>query len=103
MIERLLPFTHRAKEIQERSIVKTISYRLLIIVIDFLFIYCFTKQIKVALAFLIVSNVYTTLAYYLHERFWDNIKWGKSIYKKTIVNTSDKKQLNQPTIIRKLA
>ena len=88
MIERLLPHTHRAKEIFQRSIMKTISYRLIIIVLDFFFIYLFTRQVKVAVGFMIVSNIYTTLAYYFHERFWDNIKWGKFIYKKNAVVTN---------------
>ena len=29
-----------------------------------------------------VSNLYTTLAYFFHERFWDGVTWGKFIYKK---------------------
>lgn len=82
MIERLLPETHHAEETFRRSIVKTISYRLVILVLDFASIYLFTGQIKVALGFMIVSNVYTTLAYFFHERIWDRVKWGKIIYKK---------------------
>ncbi len=84
MIERLLPHTHRAKEKYQRSLVKTISYRLIIIVLDFLFIYFFTKQINVTIKFLIVSNIYTSFAYYLHERYWNNVKWGRIIYKKNL-------------------
>ena len=26
---------------------------------------------------MIVSNIYTTIGYFLHERIWDRIKWGK--------------------------
>jgi len=37
----------------------------------------------VAFGFMIVSNIYTTLAYFFHERIWGKIKWGKIIYKKT--------------------
>jgi uncharacterized membrane protein len=82
MIEKLLPDTHHAEETFRRSMVKTISYRLVILILDFASIYLFTGQIKVALGFMIVSNVYTTLAYFFHERIWDRIKWGKIIYKK---------------------
>ncbi|MGN6569679.1 MAG: DUF2061 domain-containing protein [Flavipsychrobacter sp.] len=83
MIEKLLPGTHQATETMSRSIVKTLSYRLLILVLDFTSIYLFTHQIKVALGFMVVSNIYTTLGYFFHERIWDRIKWGKIIYKKT--------------------
>ena len=83
MIEKLLPETHHATETLRRSIFKTISYRVVILILDFVSIYLFTGQIKVAFGFMIVSNIYTTLGYFFHERIWDKIKWGKIIYKKT--------------------
>jgi adenylylsulfate kinase len=82
MIEKLHPGIHHAKETLRRSIVKTISYRVFILILDFTSIYLFTRQIKIALGFMIVSNIYTTLGYFFHERIWDKIKWGKIIYKK---------------------
>jgi len=48
MIEKLLPNTHHSEETLRRSIVKTISYRVAILVLDFTVIYLFTGQIKVA-------------------------------------------------------
>ena len=51
-----------------RSIVKAMSYRAVIICLDFLVIYLFTHKVDVALGFMIVSNIYTTVAYVLHER-----------------------------------
>jgi len=82
MIEKLLPETHHATETLSRSVVKTLSYRLLILVLDFTSIYIFTRQVKVALGFMVVSNIYTTIGYFFHERIWDRIKWGKIISKK---------------------
>jgi adenylylsulfate kinase len=35
MIEKLLPNTHHAEETLRRSIVKTISYRVAILILDF--------------------------------------------------------------------
>ncbi len=86
MIEKLLPNKHFTEETLGRSIVKTVSYRLVILVLDFISIYLFTGQIKVALGFMIVSNIYTTIGYFFHERIWDKIKWGKIIYKKVDEN-----------------
>ena len=68
-------------ETLRRTIVKTVSYRLIIIALDFTAIYLFTGQVKVALGFMIVSNIYTSVGYFIHERIWDKIKWGKSNYK----------------------
>ncbi len=82
MIEKLHPGIHHVEETLRRSIAKTISYRVAILILDFTSIYLFTGQIKVALGFMIVSNIYTTLGYFFHERIWDKIKWGKIIYKK---------------------
>jgi len=85
MIEKLLPEMHHATETLSRSVVKTISYRVLILILDFISIYLFTHQVKVAIGFMIVSNVYTTIGYFFHERIWDKIKWGKILYRKTNV------------------
>ena len=68
MIEKLLPTAHHAEETLRRSIVKTISYRVAILVLDFTVIYLFTGQIKVAVGFMIVSNIITTICYSFHER-----------------------------------
>jgi len=76
MIEKLLPIPSRTKESIRRSVVKTVSYRLIILILDFTSIYLFTGKVKVAVGFMIVSNVYTTLVYYFHERVWNKIKWG---------------------------
>jgi len=85
MIEKLLSKDHHSLETLKRSIVKTVSYRVVILILDFASIYLFTGQIKVALGFMIVSNIYTSVAYFFHERIWDKIKWGKAIYKKQVL------------------
>lgn len=61
---------------RKRSIVKALTYRVFIVCLDFLAIYLFTGKIEVALGFMIVSNVYTTVGYFLHERLWARIRWG---------------------------
>jgi uncharacterized membrane protein len=57
-------------------VVKAVTYRVVIMILDFVTIYLFTKTIKVALGFMIASNLYTTFAYFAHERLWTRIKWG---------------------------
>jgi uncharacterized membrane protein len=63
-------------ELVSRSVVKAITYRVVIMILDFVTIYLFTKTVKVALGFMIASNLYTTIGYFLHERLWARIKWG---------------------------
>ena len=60
----------------KRSLVKALSYRIVIVCLDFLAIYLFTHKVEVALGFMIVSNVYTTVGYFLHERIWARVRWG---------------------------
>jgi len=60
-----------------RSLAKAITYRLLIIVLDITVVYLLTGRLDVALGFMIISNIYTSVAYYFHERIWNKIGWGK--------------------------
>lgn len=59
-----------------RSVVKAVTYRVLIMCLDFITIYLFTGALHIALGFMIVSNLYTTIGYLAHERMWARIQWG---------------------------
>ena len=59
------------------SITKAVTYRLVIIMLDITAIFLFTGRLDVAVGFMIVSNVYTSIAYYFHERLWNKTNWGK--------------------------
>lgn len=60
----------------KRSLVKAFTYRIVIIILDFSVIYLLTHRVDVAVGFTIISNIYTTAAYFLHERIWNRIRWG---------------------------
>ncbi len=60
----------------QRSFAKAVTYRVLIMAMDFTTIYLFTGAVRVALGFMIASNIYTSVAYLLHERIWARIRWG---------------------------
>jgi|WetSurMetagenome_2_1015567.scaffolds.fasta_scaffold39648_2 uncharacterized membrane protein len=70
------PEPNHDREKWSRSLVKTLSYRVIILIMDFSVIYWLTGKTEVALGFTVTSNIYTILAYYLHERIWSRIKWG---------------------------
>ena len=59
-----------------RSVVKAVTYRVLIMCLDFVTIYAFTGAVRVAVGFMIASNIYTTVAYFFHERLWARTRWG---------------------------
>jgi uncharacterized membrane protein len=60
----------------KRSLVKALTYRVVIVVLDFSVIYILTGRVEVALGFMVISNIYTTAAYFVHERIWNRIRWG---------------------------
>ena len=62
---------------RKRSIVKAITYRLIILCLDFVVIYLLTGKLSTATGFMIISNIYTTVAYFVHERVWSGITWGR--------------------------
>jgi uncharacterized membrane protein len=61
---------------RKRSIVKALTYRVVIVCLDFGAIYLFTGKVEVALGFMVVSNLYTTVGYFIHERLWARSQWG---------------------------
>jgi len=65
------------KENMKRSIIKTLTYRVIILILDFTVIFLLTGRYDIALGFMLLSNFYTSIAYFLHERLWDRISWGK--------------------------
>ena len=52
---------------RKRSIVKAMTYRVFIVCLDFLVIYLLTGKVDVALGFMVVSNIYMTAGYFVHE------------------------------------
>ncbi len=67
------------REYLGRSIVKAVSYRIIIMVADFTAVYLFTRELDIAIGFVVISNLYTSVLYFLHERFWDRIAWGRGV------------------------
>lgn len=65
-------------EHSERSIVKTITYRILIVISTFIITFYLTGELKFSIELTAVANIVNTVLYYLHERVWNKIHWGKT-------------------------
>ena len=76
--------THHTDETVARSIVKTVTYRVFVLTLDFSTIYLFTRKLSVAVGFTVISNLYTTAGYLIHERIWDRITWGRRILSRIV-------------------
>lgn len=66
-----------APEKHSRSLAKAITYRILHITCDAIIAYFFTKNIFATAGIVALVNGYSTVLYYLHERIWVHITWGK--------------------------
>jgi adenylylsulfate kinase len=65
------------REYLTRSAAKAVSYRIIVVITDFAAVYLFTSRLEIALGFVLVSNIYTSVLYLIHERFWDRVAWGR--------------------------
>jgi uncharacterized membrane protein len=65
------------KETKRRSFVKATTFRVLVVVSDIVIVYVLTKRLDVTAAVTIFTNVASSVFYFLHERVWDGIDWGK--------------------------
>lgn len=62
---------------KKRSIAKIISWHIIATVLTFCISYFFTGQI-IASAKITFTGIFVGMAlFYIHERVWDRIKWGK--------------------------
>ncbi len=61
-----------------RSIAKTISYRVVISIELFFVTWYFTKSLNSALQLTGWTAIASTVIYYLHERAWAHIAWGRT-------------------------
>jgi uncharacterized membrane protein len=68
----------KANEKHQRSIIKSITYRILSITADAFVAYFFTKSAIATLGIVTLVNGYSTILYYFHERAWAYIPLGKT-------------------------
>lgn len=62
---------------QPRSISKSITWRVLITINNFMIPFLTTGSWKAAVTFLTIATIMNIVIYYTHERVWNRIQWGK--------------------------
>jgi len=60
-----------------RSVIKTISWRVWATLTTVVLVLLFTKKIDIALTVGIIEVFLKMIFYYLHERIWDRIDYGR--------------------------
>lgn len=61
----------------KRSVVKAITFRVLILFSDGIIIYAITHRYDITLGVIFFSNLSSTILYIIHERLWNTVHWGK--------------------------
>ena len=77
LLKPILNPSHQQGASAKRSVVKALTYGVLLGCLDFVVLYLLTRKTAVALGFIVVSNIYTTICYFIYERIWVRITWGK--------------------------
>jgi uncharacterized membrane protein len=65
------------KEARRRSLAKSITWRIICIVVSVVTAFILTSRLDVAAAIGTVYNAITMFLYYFHERAWNKITWAK--------------------------
>ena len=61
-----------------RSIAKTLSWRLTGTFCTFLISFIILGDITTSSTIAMIQLIFNTIMFYIHERIWNIIKWGKS-------------------------
>ena len=62
-----------------RSVAKAISFRIIASLITVILVLIFTGNLALAGAIGILDLILKLMIYYLHERVWDKIVWGRKV------------------------
>lgn len=73
-LERYITWNPRQGRV--RAIVKTVCYRIFMVVITILIAFLVTNSTGQALSIGLAANLFKTVTYYVYERAWNRITWG---------------------------
>ena len=61
----------------KRSMVKAITFRTLILCSDAVIVFVITHRWDMTLGLVVATNLASTTLYFIHERAWARIQWGR--------------------------
>ncbi len=88
----------QVQERKKRSLVKAITYRLVILVSDGIIIFAITHEYSTTLWVILISNIASTILYFTHERAWNKVAWGKGVKVATKSKHHEKHKNNLPEL-----
>ena len=73
------------KESKRRSVLKTISWRFWATLTTAILVYIFTGKIELAATIAGIEIVIKMILYFVHERAWNNVNYGKKQFKPAVI------------------
>lgn len=61
----------------QRSLVKAVTFRSIILCSDAVVIFWVTHRWDMTVGLVIATNLASTILYFIHERVWNKIQWGR--------------------------
>jgi len=65
------------QENRKRSLVKTLAWKIIATLTTLFTVYWFTGTFVRSLKITIVAAIFGLIFFYIHERIWNKIKWGR--------------------------
>ena len=91
------------RELHIRSIVKTVSWRFIATMTTFSLVWIFTGKLNTAVFVGGIEAVAKMIFYFLHERGWNRVKWGKHEIQPFVVWITGLSASGKTTIAKKVA
>ena len=67
------------RESRKRSLVKAITFRVVVVCFDFLVISYFVDGVEKTIFLTLMSNLIRLFLYFVHERFWNRVTYGRDL------------------------
>jgi uncharacterized membrane protein len=78
-ILKKIPVTQKPIDSSKRSIIKTITWRIIAELDTFIVSYLITGSISWSLSIVGIESTTKTVIYYIHERAWGHVVWGLTL------------------------
>jgi len=67
-------------ESRKRSVMKALSWRITATLATMIIVFLFTGNLAVSIVVGVIEGVAKVLWYYVHERLWEHIPWGRALH-----------------------
>ena len=74
----VIHYLHNMFETKKRSSIKTLTWKVVATLITLSTTYVFTNNFIGSVKITVVAAIIGLISFYIHERIWNRIKWGKT-------------------------